>query len=54
MLILFANLSFLTYVNQRSTPEGAKVNGSQNHVEQRCFTLLSMTGSAESTAISLH
>ena len=54
MLTLFANLSFLTYVNQRSTPEGGKVNGSQNHAKQRCFALLNMTGSAESTAISSH
>ena len=30
-------------MNQRSTPEGAKVNGSQNWVKERCFALLSMT-----------
>ena len=26
-----------------STPAGAKVNGSQNRVKERCFALLSMT-----------
>ena len=53
MLTLFANLSSLTDVNQRSTPEGAKVNGSQNCAEQRYFAMLSMTGSAGSTPILL-
>ena len=46
MLTLFANLSSWTDVNQRSTPEGAKVNGSHSHAEQRYFALLSMTGVA--------
>ena len=53
MLTLFANLSSLTDVNRRSTPVGAKVNGSQNRVKKRYFALFSMTGSAGSTAISL-
>ena len=30
-------------MNRRSTPAGAKVNGSQIHPKQRCFALLSMT-----------
>ena len=29
--------------NQRSTPEGAKVNESQNRVKERCFALLCLT-----------
>ena len=33
----------MSVANQRSTPVGAKVNGSHNHAEQRCFALLSMT-----------
>ena len=30
----------MSAANQRSTPEGAKVNGSHNHTEQRYFALL--------------
>ncbi len=30
----------MSVANQRSTPEGAKVNGSHNHAEQRYFALL--------------
>ena len=45
--------SELTDVNRRSTPVGAKVNGSQNRVKKRYFATLSMTGSAGSTAILL-
>ena len=33
----------MSVANQRSTPEGAKVNGSPNSVKERCFALLSMT-----------
>ena len=43
----------MSVANQRSTPVGAKVNGSQNRVKKRYFATLSMTGSAGSTAISL-
>ena len=49
----FDERSELTDVNRRSTPAGAKVNGSQNRVKKRYFATLSMTGSAGSTAISL-
>ena len=30
----------MSEANQRSTPEGAKVNGSHEHAEQRYFALL--------------
>ena len=33
----------MSVANQRSTPVGAKVNGSQNRVKERCVALLRMT-----------
>ena len=33
----------MSVANQRSTPAGAKVNGSQNRVKERSFALLSIT-----------
>ena len=38
-------------MNQRSTPEGAKVNGSYNRAVHGYFATLSMTKQAGSTAI---
>ena len=51
--LLSEKMFSMSVANQRSTPVGAKVNGSQNRVKKRYFATLSMTGSAGSTAISL-